>query len=211
MSELLVLPIGIVIGLLVSAPVGPANLICMERAIRYGFWPAFVAGIGAAVGDGILATIAASGFEVAEDYIRRYDEPVRLVGGLVLIAFGIFVIRSHPHIRREIKPGSRPPWLRGAAACFAVTVTNPGALLAFAAFFSGLAGEQLMHDMSRPARVLLVASVVGGALLWWLGIATIVTRLREKFSDDALHRINVVSGSILALLGIVVLGGVLFW
>lgn len=211
MHELVVLPIGILIGILVSAPVGPANIICIERAVRYGFLPAFVAGIGASIGDGILALIAASGFEAAEDLILEYEQLVRIVGGIVLVVFGTFVYRSHPHIRREQEGDRRPPLLRGWVASFAVTVTNPGALLAFAAFFSGMAGEKLMHDMSRTGTGLLVLSVVGGALLWWLGVATLVTRLRDRFSDDTLHRINVVAGSILVALGLFVLGGTFLW
>lgn len=205
MSELIVLPIGVLVGILVSAPVGPANIICIERAVRYGFFPAFVAGVGASLGDGILAAIAASGFEAAEEFVLRNSETVRVLGGIALIAFGVLVIRSHPHIRRE-PVNQTQPVLRGALASFAVTVTNPGALIAFAAFFSGMAGEELMHDMSRTATVLLVLSVMGGALLWWLAVAALVTRLRDKFSDEALHRINVVSGSILAGLGVFVLG-----
>ncbi len=101
--------------------------------------------------------------------------------------------------------------MRGAVAAFAVTVTNPGALIAFAAMFSGMAGEHMMHHMSRTTTVLLVLSVVAGALLWWLGLATLITRLRDRFSDGTLHKINVVSGSILAGLGVIVLGGALVW
>ena len=33
----LIIPVGIIIGILVSAPVGPVNVLCIQRAIERGF------------------------------------------------------------------------------------------------------------------------------------------------------------------------------
>ncbi|MBC7832237.1 MAG: lysine transporter LysE, partial [Hyphomicrobium sp.] len=34
----LIIPVGIIIGILVAAPVGPVNVLCIQRAIERGFW-----------------------------------------------------------------------------------------------------------------------------------------------------------------------------
>ena len=34
----LIIPVGLVIGILVAAPVGPVNVLCIQRAIERGFW-----------------------------------------------------------------------------------------------------------------------------------------------------------------------------
>src|SRR4051812_39752681 len=40
---------GIIIGLIVAAPIGPVNLICIRRTLAYGALNGFVSGLGAAL------------------------------------------------------------------------------------------------------------------------------------------------------------------
>ena len=42
---------GILIGILVSAPMGPIGMLCIQRTINRGRWPAFFTGVGAGVSD----------------------------------------------------------------------------------------------------------------------------------------------------------------
>ncbi len=51
----LIIPVGAVIGILVAAPVGPVNVLCIQRAIERGFWGGVAAGMGAMMGDGLIA------------------------------------------------------------------------------------------------------------------------------------------------------------
>ena len=50
----LIIPVGIAVGVLVSAPVGPVNVLCIQRAISRGVMGGRAAGIGAVLGDGPL-------------------------------------------------------------------------------------------------------------------------------------------------------------
>jgi threonine/homoserine/homoserine lactone efflux protein len=61
---------GLVIGLLVAAPIGPVNLICIRRTLAYGQLNGFLAGLGAALGDGIFAIIAGFGVKWVFDAIQ---------------------------------------------------------------------------------------------------------------------------------------------
>ena len=65
----LVIPVGILIGILVSAPVGPVNVLCIQRAIERGFFGGVAAGLGAVLGDGLIALFAA--FGVKADTLLR--------------------------------------------------------------------------------------------------------------------------------------------
>ena len=60
----LIVPVGVIIGILVSAPVGPVNVLCIQRAIERGFWGGIAAGLGAMLGDGLIALCAALGVPV---------------------------------------------------------------------------------------------------------------------------------------------------
>ncbi len=41
----LIIPVGIFIGILVAAPVGPVNVLCIQRAIERGVWGGVAAGL----------------------------------------------------------------------------------------------------------------------------------------------------------------------
>ena len=45
---------GIGIGMLMAAPIGPVNVLVIQRAVAGGFWAGLAAGIGAVLGDGLL-------------------------------------------------------------------------------------------------------------------------------------------------------------
>ena len=49
---------GIVIGVLVSAPMGPIGMLCIQRTLNKGRWHGFVTGLGAALSDVIYAAPA---------------------------------------------------------------------------------------------------------------------------------------------------------
>ena len=46
-----IIPCGLLIGILISAPMGPIGMLCIQRTLNKGQWPAFYTGIGAALSD----------------------------------------------------------------------------------------------------------------------------------------------------------------
>ncbi len=57
----LIIPVGIIVGILIAAPVGPVNVLCIQRAIERGFWGGIAAGLGSVMGDGLIALCAGFG------------------------------------------------------------------------------------------------------------------------------------------------------
>ena len=47
---------GIIIGVLVSAPMGPIGMLCIQRTLNKGRWHGFVTGLGAALSDVIYGS-----------------------------------------------------------------------------------------------------------------------------------------------------------
>ena len=60
---------GILIGLLVSVPLGPIGVLCIQRTLNKGRMSGFVSGLGAAVADTIFAVIAGFGLTMPSSYI----------------------------------------------------------------------------------------------------------------------------------------------
>lgn len=197
---------GIGIGIVVSAPVGPVNLMAIQRAFRHGFAYGLAAGLGAVLADALFATMAAFGITAIAQALAGHRLAIQAVGGLLLIGFGWMTVRTHPHLdtsgggRTEIGTGLLP----GMLAAFAMTVTNPGAVLGFVAIFGAL-GSLTPEPGNYVGAATLVAGVAAGALGWWAGVAAVVTLLRERMNDRWLDRINLGAGSLLLVSGVVIL------
>ena len=52
---------GLVIGVVVSAPMGPVGILCIQRTLNKGRWYGFVTGFGAAINDLVYALITSLG------------------------------------------------------------------------------------------------------------------------------------------------------
>ena len=188
---------GLGIGLLMAAPIGPVNVLVIQRVVAKGFWAGLAAGLGAVLGDGVLAAAGAFSIAAISDVILAYGDTIQLIGGVLLVAFGIAllvrrpVMTTPPHERSHILEhmGIIPQ-------TFILTVTNPGAVLGMAAMIGGL-GSLIGGLNTNLEALILVVSVMGGSLLWWLGLSELVAKFRHKLTDNRLKVVNRIAGLIL--------------
>ena len=194
---------GIGIGLLVAAPIGPVNVLCIQRAVTNGFWGGVAAGAGAMLGDGLLAAIAAFSITAISDVMIAYSGPIQLLGGILLMVFGIGLLLARPLLL--IAPGQKSHlWDHWGIIpqTFFLTVSNPGAILGMLALVGGLGS--LMGGLNTYLEaLLLVASIMGGSLLWWLGLSELIATIRHRLTESRLKLINSVAGSMLIAFGAV--------
>ena len=101
-EEIGVLYRGLVLGLMISAPVGPIGLLCIRRTIQKGLMVGFATGFGAAFADTIFGAVAALGVAAILDFMRHYDIFIRMLGGALLLFGAYHTWRDKP------KPPSDP-------------------------------------------------------------------------------------------------------
>ncbi len=204
--DLLVLILsGILIGVAVAAPIGPVNLICIRRTLKYGMLNGFMSGAGAAVGDGVFAIIAAFGVTAVIAFVSAYSGWLQLVGGLFLLGLGVRTWFDHPHLDDKLPDGSLGALLPVISVTFFLTITNPATMLGFIAIFGGVADFTIGTENYMRASV-LVASVIGGSVLWWAAITGFVSLFRDRMTDTGLAILNKVSAVIIVLFGAAILG-----
>jgi threonine/homoserine/homoserine lactone efflux protein len=170
LSTLQLVLAGVGIGVVMAAPIGPVNVLVIQRAVAGGFWAGLAAGLGAVLGDGLLAAIAAFSITAISNAISAYSEWIKFVGGLLLIGFGLALLFARHAM--TIPVGQKSHLLEHMGIIpqtFFLTVTNPGAILGMAAMIGGL-GSLLGGLNTYLEALLLVAAVMGGSLLWWLGL-----------------------------------------
>jgi len=175
---------GIIVGLIVAAPMGPVNIIVIHRTITRGRFSAFVTGTGAAIGDGVFAIVAALGLTAAQHFIEDNEFWFRLPGGLFMLLLSIYVWRRHPHMDNS-EDSSGP--VRSVVTTFFLTISNPITVAGFAALFVAFG---LTTGFNYAAATAVVLGVVAGSLLWWLTLVSIVGLLHGHIEDRHLVIFN---------------------
>lgn len=200
---------GLGIGVLMAAPIGPVNVLVIQRAVSRGFWGGLAAGLGAVLGDGVLAAIGAFSIAAISDVMIAYGDTIQIVGGLLLLGFGLALLLCRPVLMTPVDERSHLLEHTGIIPqTFILTVTNPGAVLGMAAMIGGLAS--LIGGLNTNIEALiLVASVMGGSLLWWLGLSELIATIRHKLTEGRLNVINRVAGVILFGFGVALLAEIL--
>ncbi len=216
MSSVLLLLPGLLIGFLVAAPIGPINLICMRRTLAYGVLTGFVSGLGAAMGDGIFAAIIGFGLTAIRHWIEGYSQLLQIAGGALLLGFGIHTYLADPLQGREIgcsdngeRVRSNPSLLRSFASTFAIALSNPATLFAFAALFTGFGGFIGIADPTLAQAGFVVAGILSGSALWWLTITMVVSAYHARINGRVMRIITHASGVVICLFGLGMLAHVM--
>ncbi len=191
------------IGVSVSAPLGPIGVLCIQRTLNKGFKSGFISGLGAASADIIYAIIAGFGITFVSDFLIEYQEYIRIIGGGFLILVGIRIFISNPakQIRKLRVKGNN--YYKDYITSFLITVSNPITILAFGAFFATF--NMIDKSVDNIRIWLMIISVFGGALLWWLALIGLVTLFKSKIRLRYLLWINRVTGIIIVLFAVFII------
>jgi threonine/homoserine/homoserine lactone efflux protein len=208
----LVIPVGLVIGILVAAPVGPVNILCIQRAIERGFLGGVAAGLGAVLGDGLIALSAAFGVSAISGAVRDYQIAIQILGGLALALFGYKLHTARPHIAATVgqpmRKTSLSDYLWDIPQTFVLTITNPGAVLGLFAIFGGI--STFVEVRTSVDALALVTATMAGSLLWWATLSHLVGHFRHRLGDIALQRINQIAALLLIGFGALLIGEAIF-
>jgi len=208
----LIIPVGLIVGILIAAPVGPVNVLCIQRAIERGFWGGVAAGIGSVMGDGLIALCAGLGVGAVSGAVQTHRGVIQLIGGLALIAFGLRLFYSAPRLQMTSEADASTARLKDFAwdipQTFFLTITNPGAVLGLFAVFGGVSTFVEVH--STIDVLLMVAAIVAGSMLWWITLSNLIGRYRHQLDARKLHMLNGTAGLLLALFGAVLIAEVIW-
>jgi threonine/homoserine/homoserine lactone efflux protein len=201
----LIVPVGIIIGVLVAAPVGPVNVLCVQRAIERGFWGGIAAGLGAVMGDGLIALCAAFSVGAISGAVQYHRTAIQIIGGLALMAFGAKLFFSPPRLE-GLHPGhdekaALKDYAWDIPQTFFLTITNPGAVLGLFAIFGGV--STFVEVESNIDALTMVAAIMAGSLGWWVALSNLIGRVRHRLDAGGLRRINRIAGVLLAGFGVV--------
>lgn len=191
---------GMLVGLMVSVPLGPMGVLIIQKTLHKGALSGFIAGMGAACADLFYATVAAFGLGYVVNTVKTHEVILQIVGGIFLLIVGLKIYFDNPlkqiKARRKV---TKKGLLGDFLSLFFLTVSNPVTVIVFMAVF---AGTSVFGD--TPAfvtEILVLAGVLLGGTAWWYALSTVVNIFRKKFKLRVLVKINRVSGIIITILG----------
>lgn len=181
---------------------GPVWVALTARALSGGMAGAWPLAVGVALGDLIWPFCAIMGlawvFSVYGDLLGL----MRWLAAGVFVVMGILLILKPP-----AKPGAdsrmtRPGIWAGFSVGVAAVIGNPKAILFYMGFLPGF------FDLSRVTAIDIAAIITISAVIPMignLGLALFLDRARQLLSSpESLRRLNIGSGVLLILVGIVI-------
>lgn len=188
------------IGIILSAPMGPIGILCVQRTLNNGRQSGFFTGIGAAASDLFYCLLVGLGISLVTDFIAGHVYQLQIVGSAILIAYAIYMIMHNPvsQIRENIE--QRNDHWRDMLTGFLFTLSNPLIVFLiiplFARFGFPLPEYRFYHI------IIGYLFIVAGALVWWAVITFFVDKVRSHFNIRSMWLINRIIGSIILLLSL---------
>ena len=198
---------GFLVGVCASAPVGPIAILVIQKSLSKGHKAGFVAGLGASVVDTLYAFIAIFALAFAQRFIEQHQNIILLAGGSVLIILGFSMAFSNPF--RKMKKDDKPKVSsKDFGQAVLMGLSNPMAIFVMFTLFAffGLA-KDAPHTWS-VAPILLSVSL--GSVTYWFSVSWLLSHFSRGFKMRTILWISRITGAIIVIIGIALLGQGLF-
>jgi L-lysine exporter family protein LysE/ArgO len=189
----------ILLGLSLAAPIGPVNAAQLDKGIRFGFFHAWLVGLGAMLADAIFMLLIyfGSAHLLSTPFMKTF---LWSFGSFVLLYSGIESIKNADSILVR-SDGVDEKVSKSFYSGFLMTLTNPLSIL----FWLGIYGSILAKTAeTHNAWDLLWYSsgIFIGLMLWDVIMASIASTFRNYVKDGALKFISQSAGFALVGFGL---------
>ncbi|MDY3090538.1 MAG: LysE family transporter [Porphyromonas sp.] len=195
---------GIIIGIIISAPLGPVGVLCLRETLHGGRREGLLTGLGAALSDVLYGLVVYFGVGMVLDFVIAYDAHLRLLGGIIIVGFALFLyqrskkeIKQTPTVRFSKRHG-----LRKVITAFVVTATNPFIMLLILPLYTRF---QFVRETPNPGWELSTAllGLAIGCMTWWYILTLSVQTLATRTGHAGVRVISTIIAIVLFVLGLV--------
>ncbi len=181
---------------------GPVWLALAARTMSGGFQAAWPLALGVVVGDALWPLLAVLGVAWLVSVFSGFMLVLKWVAAAVFVVMGALILRNAGKTITGDSRLTRPGAWAGFLAGIAVILGNPKAILFYMGVLPGF------FDLTRLGVadvVAIVAVSIAVPLLGNLCFALVVDRARRRLtSPKALRRTNLVAGTLLMAVGVVI-------
>lgn len=191
---------GLIIGIMVSAPMGPVGVLCIQRTLNKGRWAGFFTGVGAAFSDVFYCLLTGLGLSFVIDFIENNQSMLQMIGSVVLLFFGLYLIKKNPAGSLKAPSDRKMNYTQDVVTGFLFTFSNPLILFLIIGLFTRF--NFLSPDYEYYHYIVGFMAIFGGALLWWFLVTLFVNAVRAHFNVRSMWLINRIIGIIILLMSL---------
>ena len=200
---------GFAIGICASAPIGPIAILVIQKSLSKGHKDGFITGLGACVVDTVFSIVAIFALAAAERLINEHRELILLAGGIVVTILGWSMSTSDPFRKLKARESKRTSVsVTDFLQAVAMGLSNPGAIFVIFALFAFFGIGPLDSSDWRVAPIILSVSL--GSAFYWFIVTWLLSHFRKRFRLRTILWINRITGAIIIIIGLVLLGEGIF-
>lgn len=192
---------GFAIGVIISAPMGPVGILCVQRTLEKGRQTGFFTGVGASISDLAYCLLTGFGLSFIEDFLKANQNIIQLIGSVVLIIFGIYLFRSNPARQLKKPDAAKTSRRKDILQGFLFTFSNPLIIFLIIGLFARF--NFLLPEISFLMYVTGFVFIIAGALFWWWIVSYFVDKVRTHFNLRSMWLINRIIGVVIMVFAIV--------
>lgn len=197
------------IGAIVSAPVGPTGILCLQRTLTRGKAHGFATGFGAMFSDFIYAIIAILGMGIVIDFIHDNEFWLKLLGSIIVFFFGVKIFRDDPVKQLKQTDNNQNSLFQDFIYSFGLTLANPLVVFLFITLFANFS---LMTETQHLwQRAICLLTMTGGAFMWWCAIVFGANIFRSRINIRGLKIVNQSAGIVFMFLAFISFFATLFF
>lgn len=212
-TELIIIAQGLVAGIIIALPKGPAGFAVINQTIVYGFFRGYIIAAGCILTTCLVTPVVLFPImDVVKDFFEKLEHTARQfpwILGLVSVAIGIVVFR----LKQEKDFLSKRDAYERATKLFIFTLLEPSTIVQTALIFSKLPKVfDRFHICSvdilrcdKSDKILFFVSVIIGTIFWYVTTGLIVDRLSQKNKFPTIEKINKFFGLLFILAGFIAL------
>ncbi len=195
---------GLAIGIIISAPMGPVGILCVQRTLEKGRRTGFFTGVGAAASDLFYCLLTGFGLSFIEGFLKTNQNAIQIIGSVVLVVFGLYLFKSNPARTLRKPDAARSSHRRDILQGFLFTFSNPLIIFLIIGLFARF--NFLLPEISLPHYITGFAFIFIGALLWWWIVSYFIDKVRSHFNLRSMWLVNRIIGCVImvfALVGVI--------
>ncbi len=192
---------GVIIGILISAPLGPIGVLVIQRTLNNGRNAGILTGFGAAVSDLIYALVSGLGLSFIVDFISSNGSALQVVGSVIIFIFGIYLWKKNPVKDINTSHTSKSSYFKYFITGMILTLSNPMIIFFYLALFARTNFLLSANNVSQYTIGYL--SIALGALSWWIFITWIMNKVRAHFKLRSLFLVNKIIAIVMVIVSII--------
>lgn len=190
-------------GLLVSVPLGPVGIMCIQRTINRGLKSGVFSGLGAASADLFYALIAGFGLSYIINFIEARQTIIQFIGAIIIVAISFKIFYTNPAVQLRKQRNKKGKPLEEIISIFVVTLSNPAVFFAFLAMFAAF--NVINNSAGHLGTITTIIGIFAGSMLWWYVLSAVINHFRTKIRLKNLWWLNKIMGIIVFICGIIAL------